>query len=172
MHWSVVMFFPLPWVSFWKSDTMSRRGSLILQEHWSDPLCCVLLFFSVATPESVAWRMWVSSCALTAKKEFAAGADQTSPTRLGTRQARSQRHTNALCAWEELLSEEDGWKIGGSCEIFWVCSCVFFLTPPSDLWGFWFFFVLTCHILYGRTLLALLKKNRKASTLNCTCWTH
>lgn len=29
---------------------MSRPGSLILQEHWSDPLCCVLLCFSVATP--------------------------------------------------------------------------------------------------------------------------
>lgn len=121
MHRTVVMFFPLPWVSFWRSDTMSRRGSLILQEHWSDPLCCVLLFFSVATPESVAWRMWVSSCALTAKKEFAAEADQTSPTRLGTRQA-DYRGTQSL----RIVKWRDGWKMGGSCEIFWVCWCVFF----------------------------------------------
>lgn len=66
---------------------MSRPGSLILQEHWSDPLCCVLLCFSVATPgicclENVGQLLRVNG----KKKEFAAGADQTSPTRLGTRQ--------------------------------------------------------------------------------------
>lgn len=62
---------------------MSRPGSLILQEHWSDPLCCcVLLCFSVATPGICCLENVGQLLRVNGKKKKNLLREQTRPLRL------------------------------------------------------------------------------------------
>lgn len=152
-------FPPMPWVSFWRSDTMSSRGgSLILQERWSDPLCCspVVLFCrnpGICCLENVGQLLHVNG----KKKEFAAGAEQTSLTGLGTRQAdhRGTQSLRGLVKWRGRLKK---WAVPVKCSGFADVFCFFFHTP---LWfvKLLFFFCLPFKHFVWKHIAASLEKS-------------